>query len=105
MISDGVQTKRLRKLQRNCCYLCGERFETPFPAGTPDRRRRNREGFPTLDHVRPRSAGYGLHRNKLLAHQRCNEQKGARAPWPCELLYLEGVLMRGLEARPTRSVS
>lgn len=91
---DCIRTKRLRSFQRNRCYLCGQPFLTPYPPGTPNRRRMNREGFPTIDHVFPRAMGYGLHRNKLLAHAKCNALKGDRRPFVCEVLYLEAVMER-----------
>ena len=95
---DGIRTNRLRRLQRNRCYLCGGEFQAPIPKGTPDRRRLNREGHPTLDHVWPKSAGHGLYRNKLLTHAPCNARKGDRAPRSCEVLYLESIHFRALAA-------
>ena len=95
---DGIRPNRLRKLQRNRCYICGEAF-APHPKGTPDRRRLNRGGYPTLDHVWPKAKGGGLYRNKLLAHARCNSRKSDRAPFPCEWLYLDAIL--AMAERPT----
>lgn len=45
-------------------------------------------GF-TDDHVRPRSKGNGLMRNKVLAHIHCNKAKGNREPTADELRILE----------------
>lgn len=105
MNSDGVRTKRLRKYQRNRCYLCGEPFMTPYPKGEPNRKRLNREGFPTVDHVTPKAAGGGLYHNKLLAHAACNWRKADRSPTACELLFLGVVHIRAgvVMSAPTAS--
>jgi hypothetical protein len=85
--------KALLKLQRYRCYLCGKAFAC-CPAGTPNRRRLNRDGRITSDHVRPRAGGHTLEGNKLLAHGLCNVRKADRAPWPCELIYLAAIKLK-----------
>lgn len=55
----------LLKVQENTCYLCNERF--------------TRGNKPTLDHVRPLSRGGDWSvDNLLLAHRKCNLEKGDR---------------------------
>lgn len=63
------------------CYLCGRVFIDCLPDKHPMR--------PTRDHVHPRSRYKGKVNNLLLAHYRCNTEKGARDPHPCEILFLE----------------
>ena len=89
-MSEGITRKRLLKLQRYHCYLCGKAFAW-WPPGTPDRRRLNRHAAPTLDHVRPKSRGHGRVNNKLFAHMLCNGRKGHREPYPCEVLFLDAI--------------
>jgi hypothetical protein len=43
----------------------------------------------TWDHVFPKSRFRYRVRNKVLAHSRCNTQKGGRPPTACESLFLE----------------
>lgn len=93
MTHDNPTTKALLKLQKRRCYLCCKPF-TCVPAGTPDRRRLNRLGKVTVDHVRSRASGGTLYRNKLLAHEDCNCRKGDRAPKPCELIYLDAIYLQ-----------
>lgn len=51
--------------QENVCYLCGELF--------------TRKNGPTIDHVRPLSRGGDWSvSNLMLAHRRCNLEKGDR---------------------------
>lgn len=88
-----ISRKALLKLQDRACYLCGKPFMV-FPPGTPDRRRLNRLGRVTADHVRPRCAGHTLDGNKLLAHEACNVRKGDRQPRPCEIIYLASIKLR-----------
>lgn len=69
-------------VQNQRCYLCGRVFI--------DGLEKNHWLRPTREHVFPKSgAGYGLHNNILLAHQRCNKLKADRPPHACEVLYLE----------------
>lgn len=62
----GVLIGHLLPLQASRCYLCAKRFSTAL--------------VPTLDHVWPKSMGYGLKRNALLACKPCNVGKGDREP-------------------------
>jgi hypothetical protein len=103
---DNPSNKRLRDLQGNRCYLCGEAFVV-IPRGTPDRRRLNRESMMTADHVRPRVSGATLLANKLLAHARCNTLKSGRQPHPCELIYLAAItaMIAGRYSRRVRIAS
>lgn len=79
-------------LQNGRCYLCGQQLG----------RKRC-----TVDHVYPRAAyrfadGVGAGQsNFLLAHEKCNVEKGNREPWPCEVLYLAAVnLLLGFPETP-----
>ena len=71
--------RRLFRLQGQVCYLTGE----PFTRMNP----------PTWEHVVPKSKGGTNFRNRLLAGQYANNKKGNRAPYPCELLYLEAIYL------------
>ena len=71
----------LFEMQRGRCALCG------FPMR---REYSNHPRSATIDHVFPRSAGgKNTKDNRVLAHQRCNVEKGDRAPTGCELVWLE----------------
>lgn len=48
----------------------------------------------TEDHVWPRALRKGEHRNKVLVHGRCNQEKQDRAPTGCELIAREWVWAR-----------
>lgn len=49
-----------------------------------------RRTLANFDHVVPKSkGGKGRWVNLVLAHEHCNVTKGASAPYPCELLFLE----------------
>lgn len=70
---------RLYGLQRSRCYLC-----TGLLRNKADK---------SFDHVRPDSRLKGRtmrerRANLLLAHPPCNQAKGDREPYACELLYL-----------------
>ena len=43
------------------------------------------EGY-TIDHLFPRSLGFGLAGNAVLACRKCNEKKGDRPPTPMEIV-------------------
>lgn len=78
----------LFELQGGLCYLCG---------GVMGVHRLGADQRPddaTRDHVRPRKRRGGDVDNLLAAHRVCNEAKGHRDPYPCELLYLEAVSLR-----------
>lgn len=79
----GNRSRHVRRLRRRqklaivqgeTCYLCGG----DLPA---------RSKATSLEHVIPRSRG-GKSRDTLLAHVKCNMEKGDRRPYPCELLLL-----------------
>lgn len=70
---------RLFRAQHGRCYLCGNLF------------RRRKLFLPTVDHVRPKSKGWGKDLNSLLACTPCNRAKANREPYPCELIYLFAV--------------
>jgi 5-methylcytosine-specific restriction endonuclease McrA len=85
----GVEPKTLMRLQDRGCYLCGDFMVHPgHPALAQSPLARTR------DHVVPRCRGGGNRRNVLLAHDRCNGEKGERLPYPCELIYLAAVNAR-----------
>ena len=48
----------------------------------------------SFDHVHPVIWGGRAFKNLLLSHADCNGEKGARLPYPCELLFLEAVNTR-----------
>lgn len=75
-------------LQDGRCYLCGGRMGVRTAANL------DRPDDATRDHVRPRRLRGKDVGNLLAAHRSCNEAKAARAPYPCELLYLEAVSLR-----------
>lgn len=70
----------LMRLQKGRCYLCSE----PFQAARSE----------TLEHVVPRAMGGRSHRNVLLAHGDCNQEKADRLPRPCERIYLAAINLR-----------
>lgn len=72
------QVRRLAKLQGGLCYLCGQVMRAE----------------PTREHVVPKARGGKNARNVLAAHQACNLLKADRAPYPCELLYLDALYAR-----------
>lgn len=74
------KNRPLYRAQRYLCYLCGHRVF--------DHHWLPRQQEPSIDHVRPKVHGYGRPGNKLIAHRRCNMEKGSRKPRPCELLFL-----------------
>lgn len=67
--------------QRKRCPYCGQLLELDRAPG--DRS--------TWDHVTPRSRGGRGHdgRNKVIAHEACNQAKGDRPPKPCEILFCQ----------------
>lgn len=77
---------RLHEAQDGCCYLCGKQM--------PERFRYNINAGWSADHVHPRCHGYSRWRNVLLSHASCNRRKGDRAPFPCEVIYLQAVNAR-----------
>lgn len=81
------ERQALHGLQKGRCYLCGQPF-----AG-----RRNPALRASEDHVRPVSGGGLDYHNRLLAHHDCNQAKGNRKAYPCELLLAEFVWLN-LEA-------
>lgn len=68
---------RLYAAQDGNCYLCGYHMGAVRQA--------------TEDHVTPRARGGRNASNLLLAHSACNNHKGAREPYPCELIYLRTI--------------
>lgn len=76
--------RKLAEAQGGKCSLCGAPLS--FDTANPNR--------PTIEHVVPRSRGGGNHRNKLVAHSRCNLRKGSSMPTGCELLLLDAVNSR-----------
>lgn len=66
------------------CYLCSRQMAAP-----------------TEDHVHPKAKGGKNKANRLLAHSRCNNEKGSRLPYPCELIFLAAINLRVVyRARP-----
>lgn len=67
--------------QRSRCPYCGEQIDL-------ERGARHRSSW---DHVVPSSAGGRGHadKNKVLAHQPCNQRKGDRMPTACEVLFCQ----------------
>lgn len=90
----SAEYRRLKLIQRGCCYICGSSMNKP-----------------TRDHVRPRSRypsaqPIGL-KNILLAHGACNTLKGDRDPHPCELIYLEAahLIFDAMDKRRNRDIA
>lgn len=79
--------RRLAEAQGGKCSLCGKPIS--FDAAHASR--------PTIEHVVPRSRGGGNHKNKLVAHSRCNLRKGSSMPTGCELVLLDAVNSRLFE--------
>lgn len=75
------------RMQGGKCFLCGFRLPRRYPAQMPD----NEPARPTDEHVVPKCAGGRGPWNLLLAHRKCNNLKGNRHPYPCELLLLASV--------------
>lgn len=76
----------LFQLQGGVCYLC--------PAPMRARNGHQTRDDATRDHVVPKRRKGRDVGNILAAHRSCNEAKGDRAPYPCELIYLEAVNAR-----------
>lgn len=68
---------RVWDAQAGRCFLCPDDF-------TPD-------DWPTWEHVRPRSTGGDRRGNVLLAHSDCNNRKGRRDAYPCEMIFLVAI--------------
>jgi len=83
---DAALCHRIAEAQGLLCPLCGERLNLSIP-----RRSCAVDGMPTIEHVLPRSKGGVHHRNRIVTHWACNNQKGNAMPNGCELLYLEVV--------------
>lgn len=77
---------RLFVLQGGQCYLCDEPMRSRGPVQDPT--------DATRDHVTPRHRRGRNVDNLLAAHRGCNEDKGSRSPYPCELLYLAAINAR-----------
>lgn len=65
--------KRIQlELQNHCCFYCGKKFVIPD--------QRNHIGQCSNDHLFPRSQGFKLVGNKVLACLTCNNDKANRFP-------------------------
>lgn len=83
--------RRRWRAQYGVCYLCGKRLST-------DILRPSRDLATTREHVIPKIALRKMYPPKLqstqaekyilLAHNKCNNRKGERMPFACELLFL-----------------
>ena len=91
----------IRKAQRGRCYLCAREWPGSDSGGGMAKKRASFYERGTKDHVRPRSGGNPGRANTLFVHFLCNQRKGNREPYPCELLYLESVhtIIRALPKR------
>lgn len=87
--------QHLAQEQDNACSLCGEPLD--FAATGPL--------APTYEHVMPRSKGGANHRNRLVAHRRCNANKSDSLPTGCEILLLDAVNTRVYLLDPARRES
>jgi len=70
----------LFNLQNGCCWLCGQQIE-----GGPRKtsKKSQRPMGCSIDHVRPRSlGGTDSFWNKLVAHTKCNNDRGSDPPSP-----------------------
>lgn len=77
----------VHRRQHGNCYLCIAPFvRSTAAAPRPPKLR-------TRDHVFPRRAGGGGEANILWAHDDCNQAKGDRWPYPCEVIYLAAVYL------------
>ena len=68
---------------QNCkCFYCGKfmRFASYNPEN-PDRA----TGY-TIDHLFPRTLGFGLYGNAVLCCRKCNATKDSRPPTPTEIV-------------------
>lgn len=71
----------LVEAQAGKCYLCGDAMDDlDDPA--------------TMEHVRSRHKGGHDSRNRLAAHESCNQHKAFREPFPCELLYRDAIYLK-----------
>lgn len=84
----------LRQAQNGKCYLCGRLVPPPDAFCIPSQK-------PTRDHIRPRckllSGGERPNvgpPNVGLCHADCNNKKGSRMPYACEVFYGEIVFER-----------
>lgn len=68
--------------QNSRCFYCNKylRYVT-YDHDRPDRF----EGY-TIDHLFPRSQGFGLYGNAVLACRKCNAEKDNRQPTPREIV-------------------
>lgn len=66
-------------LQDHNCYLCNKTLI---------------DKIKTLEHVKPKSQGGRTYMNVLIAHSNCNNKKGSRKPYPCELLLAQALGLR-----------
>lgn len=80
----GLFSKDMRPFwlaQRERCPYCG--YKIPLvPIPSEEKLTRS-----TWDHVFPRSRWGSHSRSYVLAHSACNTIKGARHPYPCEILF------------------
>lgn len=86
----------LVRLQGALCYLCAQAMDLGR-----ENRSKNLLGW-TLEHVFPRAAGGGERSNVLLAHRVCNDVKGQRWPYPCEVIYLYAMYAEPYDAKAMR---
>lgn len=68
---------------QNCrCFYCNKFMRyVSYNHANPDRL----DGY-TIDHLFPRTLGFGLAGNAVLACRKCNEVKGNRPPTPVEIV-------------------
>lgn len=88
----GSFPKNLRRYfiaQNGRCPYCARVVEFTSSIKAHERIKPNRV-VPSTEHVRPKSRGHTADiGNKVLACVRCNNRKGGRQPYPCEILFAE----------------
>ncbi|AXQ70050.1 hypothetical protein HOU03_gp218 [Caulobacter phage CcrSC] len=89
---DKTRLSLVREVQKNRCYLCGN----------PMSPKARRKASASRDHVVAKARGGKNAENILLAHTRCNSERGSRRAYPCELIYLQAVNLV-LDARMRRN--
>ena len=78
-------------LQGGLCYLCSKGIPHPRSDWVHHSDRASLDHVTPKNHDDPSKACKHIRRNGLVAHHGCNNKKGNRSPYACELLFLAAV--------------
>lgn len=75
----------LYQAQNASCFYCGL-YMTPQQHGNKSKTKCDRSSGYTYDHLFPRSLGFSLRANKVLACNHCNQAKGSNMPTVAQIV-------------------